>query len=165
MPPHFLFLRPLATSSRADTALLCGRPVWSGALAGPPAIAAAWSRVTGATGGQETFASGWGPWSVPGAPGQQRTHRGDTPGGQAHHVRRGARSWASLPETRSQARLEGPATELARRAGRTHADSHTGLSAPRRQACSWPWESAASTSHRPPSSCGSQARGEVGGDP
>lgn len=111
MSSHFLFLRPLATSFRADTALLCGRPVWSGALADPPAVAAAWSRVTGATGGQETFASGWGRWSVPGAPGQQRAHRGDTPGGQAHHVRRGARSWASLPETWSQDRLEGLATE------------------------------------------------------
>lgn len=59
----------------------------------------------------------------------------------------------------------GDPSKLARRAGRTRADSHTGLSAPRCQECSWPWESAASTSHRQPSSSGSQARGEVGGDP
>lgn len=78
MSPRFLFLQ---TPPR----LL---PDWSGALADLPATSAAWSRVTGPTGGQEAFASGWGPWSVPGAPGQQRAQHGDTPGGQAHHVRR-----------------------------------------------------------------------------
>lgn len=68
--------------------MFCGLPVWSGALADLPATSAAWSRATGPTGGQEAFASVWGPWSVPGAPGQQRGQHGDTPGGQAHHVRR-----------------------------------------------------------------------------
>ncbi|MXQ95323.1 hypothetical protein E5288_WYG005094 [Bos mutus] len=41
--------RPLPASSLGDTALLCGRPVWSRAFADPPAIAAAWSCVTGPT--------------------------------------------------------------------------------------------------------------------